>query len=121
SVLWETGKLSSTKNEKLQDTQGLEYKDYFQFSEPVRQIPPHRILALNRGEKEGVLKVKLEWHVEAGNQATLRSVAESLLSLSLSRSLKCEKEKEKENEKEKETVASENPTISPVAEAVGSP
>jgi uncharacterized protein len=79
SVLWETGKLCSTKNEKLQETQGLEYKDYFQFSEPVRQIPPHRILALNRGEKEGVLKVKLEWHVEGVNQTVIRAVAESAL------------------------------------------
>src|SRR5207248_661860 len=31
SVLWETGKLSTTKHEKLQGDQGLEYKDYFQF------------------------------------------------------------------------------------------
>src|SRR5437870_4367218 len=34
STLWETGKLTSTKSEKLGDGQGLEYKDYFQFTEP---------------------------------------------------------------------------------------
>src|SRR5207245_7969149 len=44
---------------------GLEYKDYFQFTETVRRIPPHRILAINRGEKEGVLKARLEWDAEA--------------------------------------------------------
>src|SRR5258708_5688634 len=41
--LWETGKVVAGKNEKLGDGQGLEYKDYFQFTEPARQIPPHRI------------------------------------------------------------------------------
>jgi len=52
SILWETGKLSTTKSETLPENQGLEYKDYFQFTETVRQIPPHRILAINRGEKD---------------------------------------------------------------------
>src|SRR5262249_40801937 len=65
SVLWETGKLRSAKHERLPDGQGLEYKDYFQFTEPARQIPPHRILALNRGEKENALKVSMEWNNEA--------------------------------------------------------
>ena len=35
------------------------YKDYLEYSEPVSKIPPHRVLAINRGEKEGVLKVSL--------------------------------------------------------------
>jgi competence ComEA-like helix-hairpin-helix protein len=60
-VLWETGKLTTTKAESLPPGQGLDYKDYFQFTEPVRQIPPHRILAINRGEREHALRVKLEW------------------------------------------------------------
>jgi uncharacterized protein len=60
TVLWETGKLTSGKNENLLENQGLEYKDYFQFTESARQIPPHRIMAMNRGEKEGALKVRLE-------------------------------------------------------------
>ncbi|MFB0957809.1 MAG: Tex family protein [Clostridiaceae bacterium] len=36
------------------------YEMYFDFNEPIRAIPGHRILALNRGEKEGVLKVSIE-------------------------------------------------------------
>ncbi|WP_134704688.1 Tex family protein [Ammoniphilus sp. YIM 78166] len=36
------------------------YEMYYQYSEPVKRIVPHRILAVNRGEKEGILKVKLE-------------------------------------------------------------
>src|SRR5262245_23738571 len=64
SILWETGKFCTSKNENLAADQGLDYKDYFQFTEPARQIPPHRILAINRGEKEGTLKVRLEWDAE---------------------------------------------------------
>ncbi|MDD4699343.1 MAG: Tex-like N-terminal domain-containing protein, partial [Oscillospiraceae bacterium] len=35
------------------------YKMYAEYSEPIRKIPGHRILALNRGEKEGFLKVNV--------------------------------------------------------------
>jgi uncharacterized protein len=65
-VLWESGKLCTAKSEKLAEGQGLDYKDYFQFTEPVRHMPPHRILAINRGEKENALTVKLEWDAPAG-------------------------------------------------------
>ena len=36
------------------------YDMYYDFREPVRKIPPHRVLAINRGEREDVLKVRLE-------------------------------------------------------------
>lgn len=36
------------------------YEMYYDYKEPLRQIPPHRILALNRGEKEEILTVKIE-------------------------------------------------------------
>lgn len=36
------------------------YEMYYDFSEPISKIPSHRILAINRGEKEDFLKVKLE-------------------------------------------------------------
>lgn len=68
-VIWETGKLATTKSESLRDGQGLEYKDYFQFGESVRHIPPHRILAINRGEKENALRTHLEWDQEAVRRA----------------------------------------------------
>ncbi len=60
-VLWESGKITTTKSEKLAEHQGREYKGYFQFTEAVKHIPPHRILAINRGEKENALVVKLEF------------------------------------------------------------
>ena len=58
-VVWKTGKIVTTKAE-IPEGQGLEYRDYFAYSEPVAHIPPHRVLAINRGDKEGPLKVKLE-------------------------------------------------------------
>ena len=36
------------------------YQVYYDYREKLTQIPPHRLLAINRGEREGVLKVKLE-------------------------------------------------------------
>ncbi len=71
AVMWDTARLVTAKNEKLAEGQGLDYKDYFQFTEPVRHIPPHRVLALNRGEKENALTVKLEWDLETGRRLAL--------------------------------------------------
>ncbi|MDD2573422.1 MAG: Tex family protein [Firmicutes bacterium] len=41
-----------------------EFQMYYDFSEPVARIAPHRVLAINRGEREGVLSVKIEAPVE---------------------------------------------------------
>lgn len=40
------------------------YEMYYSYQEPVRKLPPHRILAVNRGEREDVLKVTLDVPVE---------------------------------------------------------
>jgi uncharacterized protein len=58
-VVWKTGKIVTAKAE-MPEGQGLEYRDYFDYSEPIAQIPPHRILAINRGDKEGPLKVRID-------------------------------------------------------------
>ena len=47
---------SSTKDKSLESV----YEMYYEFSEPLNKIAHHRILALNRGEKEKVLTVKIE-------------------------------------------------------------
>lgn len=36
------------------------YEMYYDYREPLRKLPPHRILAINRGEREEILKVKLD-------------------------------------------------------------
>ncbi|MBN1993728.1 MAG: RNA-binding transcriptional accessory protein [Anaerolineae bacterium] len=45
--------------DQSKDERGV-YQIYYDYQEKLSQIPPHRLLALNRGEREGVLKVKLE-------------------------------------------------------------
>ena len=51
---WERGVLQSRAKDPEQQSV---YEMYYAFEEPVRRIPPHRVLALNRGEREGVLTV----------------------------------------------------------------
>ena len=40
-------------------TEGIKYKDYFDWEEPVSSAPSHRILAMRRGEKEGFLTLRV--------------------------------------------------------------
>ena len=47
---------ASAKDEKIQSV----YEMYYHFSEPVKKLAGHRVLAINRGEKEKFLTVKLE-------------------------------------------------------------
>jgi uncharacterized protein len=41
------------------ETEGNKYRDYFDWQEPVSKAPSHRILAMRRGEKEGVLTLRV--------------------------------------------------------------
>ncbi len=41
------------------ETEGIKYKDYFDFSEPIYKIPSHRILAVLRGFLEGFLRMSI--------------------------------------------------------------
>ena len=52
--------VSSAKDEKAQSV----YEMYYQFEEPVKKIAGHRVLALNRGEAEKILNVKVIAPVE---------------------------------------------------------
>ncbi|MBN2612707.1 MAG: RNA-binding transcriptional accessory protein [Bacteroidales bacterium] len=52
--------LISSKVIKGKDQEGIKYKDYFDFSEPLSKSPSHRLLAVFRGEEEGFLKVSVE-------------------------------------------------------------
>jgi len=47
------------------------YENYYDFSEPVSRIAGHRILAIDRGEKEGALKVSVEINEGAGERACI--------------------------------------------------
>lgn len=58
-----TFKVNVTKSHQEGD-KNSEYRDYFDYSESVAKIPPHRMLAVNRGEKEGILRNRFEWDIE---------------------------------------------------------
>jgi len=53
------GTISSKLKKKVEDN-GKVYEMYYDYSESVSKIKPHRILALNRGEKEGILSVGID-------------------------------------------------------------
>ena len=44
---------------------GKAFRDFFDYSEPLAKIPPHRVLAINRGERAKILRIKVEADVEA--------------------------------------------------------
>jgi uncharacterized protein len=62
-ILKRTGKLVCTKTE-IAEKQGKEFLDYFEFQEQLGKIPPHRILAINRGEKAKMLRVRIDADAE---------------------------------------------------------
>ncbi len=57
------------RRKKLEEIRLKAYRDYFDFSEEVRKIPPHRVLALNRGERAKMLRVRIEGDMEAMHAA----------------------------------------------------
>lgn len=57
--MFEEGTMAATVVDG-KETEGAKFKDYFDFSEPFHSLPSHRILALLRGENEGVLQLNLD-------------------------------------------------------------
>ena len=49
----------SSKVVKGKEEEAAKYKDYFDFSEPLKRCTSHRLLAIRRGEAEGLLKVSI--------------------------------------------------------------
>lgn len=57
-LFWREGTIAS-KVMKGKEVDGQKFKDYFEWSEPIAKTPSHRLLALRRGEKEGVLALDI--------------------------------------------------------------
>ena len=57
------GTLVSKKKKDAEDEKGT-YEMYYDYKEPVKNVRPHRVLALNRGEKEKVLSVSIDFEKE---------------------------------------------------------
>ncbi len=58
--IFENAKFKSEVRDDFKDKK-TKYNNYYEFSEPVNTIAPHRLMALRRGEKEEVLKVSFEY------------------------------------------------------------
>lgn len=69
SLLWREGQLSARQKQEGDSV----YRLYYDYSEPLSRVKGHRTLAINRGEKEGWLQVKLELP-EAGALQILTAV-----------------------------------------------
>jgi uncharacterized protein len=74
--MWSKGSMRASVRQG-QEQKGAKFADYFEFAEPFDRLPSHRILALFRGEKEGVLDLALEPEppVEEGPSTFERSIA----------------------------------------------
>lgn len=61
-VIQRTGQLSTKLTKGKQDDQT--FKDYAAFESSLQKLPPHRILAIDRGEKQKSLRIKMSWDEE---------------------------------------------------------
>jgi uncharacterized protein len=93
--------------EAKQPTQESVYEMYYAYNEPVKRMPPHRILAVNRGEREEILKVAVDVDVARVQQqlqrmclkstSAVRTVLETMLEDSYKRLLAPSIEREVRN------------------------
>ncbi len=50
----------TTKVKKDKEEEGQKYRDYFSYSEPITRIASHRVLAIFRAEREGIINISIE-------------------------------------------------------------
>ncbi len=67
--IFERESIITAKVKKGKKEEGAKYQDYFEFSEPLSKIPSHRLLAIRRGEEEGILSVDISIEAERGTDA----------------------------------------------------
>lgn len=53
------------KKKKAEERRQRAFSDYFDYTEEIRKIPPHRVLAINRGERARVIRVRMECDLAA--------------------------------------------------------
>lgn len=58
-MAWKDGVMVTKLRKTLEAEETTPYEMYYEYEEAVKKIPPHRILAVNRGEKDEVLSVKI--------------------------------------------------------------
>jgi len=76
-LLWRKAHLKSQRVEsegKALSKDEKHFRDYFDYSEHIQRVPPHRVLAINRGERAKLLKVRIE-----GPADEIQAMAEEVL------------------------------------------
>src|SRR5699024_4886178 len=81
SATWKKGKIETEAKDSSLDEKEV-YKMYYEYSEPINTLVSHRILAINRGEKECVLRVSVQAPIEGiitylGNQVIAKRTEEA--------------------------------------------
>ncbi len=74
---------------KILDEEGI-YQQYYDFSQPIKSIPSFRTLAINRGEKEKILNVKVDvnetpilWHLKANTVGNRQGYAADIVAAAI--------------------------------------
>lgn len=65
------GQIGSVVSSAAEENADTVYANYFEFSQPISRLAGHRVLALDRGEKEGALKVSVNVPEGAGERACI--------------------------------------------------
>jgi uncharacterized protein len=73
-IVHKSGKLVCNKIPEIDEKQAAGFRDYFEFAEHVERVPPHRVLAINRGERAKILRVKVD-----ADQTAMESVSTEML------------------------------------------
>jgi uncharacterized protein len=59
-ILFEREAVIFSRVVKGKETEGIKFSDYYDWSEPLKKCPSHRLLAMRRGEEEGFLRLSIE-------------------------------------------------------------
>lgn len=60
---WQEGRITTNVKDANKDEKKV-FEMYYEYEEPIKHIVPHRTLAINRGEKEEILKVSIQVPIE---------------------------------------------------------
>lgn len=63
SFIYKNGVIVTKKKKKAADENST-YEMYYEYSEAVKYMKPHRIMAINRAEKEGIISVSINYNIE---------------------------------------------------------
>jgi len=59
---------------KGKEGEGAKFRDYFEWNEPVRSVPSHRVLAMRRGEEKKILSLRITVPVEKAMDIILKAI-----------------------------------------------